>query len=97
MMDIDSMLAVLQAAKEGKKIECRSVDGIDPWRYTSAPNWDFYHVHFRVKPEPREWWIVDCASWTSNYRHAHSHAQEALLNASAHTNAKVIHVREVLD
>lgn len=59
MNDIDHMIAVMQAAKEGKTIQCmrRSDDGYwedlygDIW-------WDWRTFDFRVKPaEPRRIWL----------------------------------------
>ena len=47
-MDIDSMIAVLQAAKEGKVIQC---DG-GGWRDTPDPMWNFGNTKYRAKPEP---------------------------------------------
>lgn len=44
-MKIDEMIAVLQAAKEGKKIQIH--DG--HWRDCDSPAWDFAHFIYRVK------------------------------------------------
>ena len=60
MNDIDHMIAVLQAFKEGKKIQvrCRSNDA-DDWvdaADNNAWNWDMFD--YRVKPaEPRRIWL----------------------------------------
>ena len=48
-MDIDSMIAVLRAAKEGKVIQAKHHDGV--WR-DSDPSWNFRSNEYRVKPEP---------------------------------------------
>ena len=48
-MDIDSMIAVLRAAKEGKVIQAKHHDGV--WR-DSDPSWNFNVSEYRVKPEP---------------------------------------------
>lgn len=46
------MIAVLQAAKEGKKIQCRRVDdNTNRWDDTSMPDWNFWDFDYRVKPE----------------------------------------------
>jgi hypothetical protein len=63
-MTIDEMIAVLQAYKEGKPIEYRSVIGypqawidlkISPMLET---RWDFYVFEYRVKREPRRLYVL---------------------------------------
>lgn len=59
-MTIDEMIDVLQAAKAGRTIEARSNPGEvgdDGKWHTVCPNWDFYRITFRVKPEPLEGFI----------------------------------------
>lgn len=47
------MIAVLQAAKEGKTIQFRIAnDDKDRWKDAKCPNWDFSSYDYRVKPEP---------------------------------------------
>lgn len=60
-MTHDEQIAIIQAMKEGKKIQCRA-DGWndDLWTacFHDAPN--FVDWIYRVKPEPpkpREWWL----------------------------------------
>ena len=50
MATIDEMIAVLQAARDGKVIQ-GSLDG-KTWTLTPEPQWNFYHNQYRVKPEP---------------------------------------------
>lgn len=59
MMQIDKMIAVLQAHKEGKKLQCRFNDSApsDEWSDSRAPSWQFDVMEYRVKPEPKEVWI----------------------------------------
>jgi hypothetical protein len=71
-MTIDEMIAVLQAAKAGKKIEVRS-NGSEIWNpmigtlcnhedwsapCNEPPKFNFGMFDYRVKPEPREWDIA---------------------------------------
>lgn len=66
-MTIDEMIAVLQAAKKGKKCERKLKrsyrDTIDNVWYsfdqTQALEWAFSVYVFRVAPEPRERWFPD--------------------------------------
>ena len=59
MQDIDYMIAVMQAAKEGKEIQRRHLHGIDaPWIDTPKPSWNWSTFDYRVKPaEPRRIWV----------------------------------------
>ena len=53
IMTIDEMIAVLQAANDGKKIQIRWKDELtDNWQDVScSPYWDFRILDYRVKPE----------------------------------------------
>ena len=61
MNDIDHMIAVMTAAKEGKAIQYRSrthrnIDGF--WRDAPNPHWNWANIDYRVKPaEPRRIWV----------------------------------------
>ena len=54
MTDIDSMIAVLQAARDGKTIQYKRVgrDGIWLSLAGENPTWNFEVCEYRVKPEP---------------------------------------------
>ena len=58
MTDIDHMIAVMQAANEGKTIQILYHDDIDAgWIDTTRPLWDWRTCDYRVKPaEPRRVW-----------------------------------------
>ena len=60
MNDIDHMIAVLQASKEGKMIQSRhrSYESSD-WIDVAGSNmWDWYTFDYRIKPtEPRRLWL----------------------------------------
>lgn len=51
MMTDDEIIAVVQAKKAGKVIQCRLFDLKQPWDDISAPVWNFYRFIYRVKPE----------------------------------------------
>ncbi len=55
-MDYDAMIAVLQAARDGKAIQFRHkcARGFE-WCDGTTLCWDFDENDYRVKPEPREW------------------------------------------
>lgn len=62
-MTHDEMIAVIQAAKEGKEIEYKNL-GNCPWgRIENNPGrFDFIRFEYRVKPEPvklKEIWVTE--------------------------------------
>ena len=61
MTDIDHMIAVMQAAKEGKAIQRRHhhLHDIDVhWIDAPKPSWNWTAFDYRVKPaEPRRVWL----------------------------------------
>ena len=85
-MNHDEMIAVIQAHKDGKQIQWKSRNGVDGWDDCSdgywQPKFNFGCCDYRIKPEPREWWIEN------------SHCQTGY----AHRNyvPGMVHVREVL-
>lgn len=61
---LDEAIRLLQAAKEGKVIECRERGVPEPfWTETSCrDSWGirafaFDDYEYRIKPEPRRWWV----------------------------------------
>lgn len=50
---LDEMIAVMQAAREGKKIEYR-VYNEEKWYEYSHPEWDWTSYDYRVAPEQPE-------------------------------------------
>lgn len=98
-MTLQDQLAIIQAAIDGKPIEFQGSDG--EWqplisaRFPGHPcQFDFANSQYRVKPPPREWWLVQgggCGCGSDEVRgfHAYSVKQE--------TRRAQIHVREVLD
>ena len=60
MNDIDHMIAVMQAAKEGKAIQRHNRHHPDTdacWIDAPKPSWDWPTFDYRIKPaEPRRFW-----------------------------------------
>ena len=50
---IESMIEVLQAYKDGKKIEYRIV-GSTKWSAIDNPQWHFVGCEYRIAPEPKK-------------------------------------------
>ena len=58
-MTVPEMIEVLQAFQAGKTIQScgRYADTIS-WSVVTSPHWNFEAYRFRVKPEPRTFWVV---------------------------------------
>ena len=92
-MTHDEMIEVIQAHRDGKKIEWRLKNEEDsPW--SNSPfgiSWDFHDFDYRIKQEPREWWIS--VRGTESCAVAFLNRESA---AACMLTAEVVHVREVL-
>jgi len=61
-MEIDTTttagkIAVMQAFEDGKVIESRMKPLPDNWTVAKPPVWNWMSMDYRIKPEPREWWV----------------------------------------
>ena len=101
-MTIDEMIAVLQAYKEGKPVQCNSVINGDNdsngWMSNPShlPDFDFRRFRYRVKPpeppKPRERWVVN--SPTGKFlTESHLSATEIAAKQQCH----IFRVREVIE
>ena len=90
-MNIDDMILVLTAYKEGQTIQFLAFD--EPhWKDCRGdPVWAFNLNEYRVKPEPREWYAV-----VEGYSILSASLDTNELNTNL-SNTEVIKVREVLD
>lgn len=55
MKTLSEMIAVMQGAADGKKVESsRYPAGIDGpiWRHSPEPSWDWVNYDYRIAPEP---------------------------------------------
>ena len=89
-MTHDEMIAVIKAHKEGKKIQSQEI-GNPNWYDVQFPLWDFYNLDYRIKPEPREFWL--CGSYVFWAKSAAESYQNSLRTVSL----PIIHVREVVE
>ena len=89
-MNHDEMIAVIQAHKDGKQIQWKSRNGVDEWDDCSdgyyQPKFNFGACLYRVKPEPREFWIHPARDRVCEYYDSTVAKDEGFL-----------HVREVLE
>jgi hypothetical protein len=79
-MNLDEMIEVLQAAKDGKEIEFKEKDK-SYWQRLcykdGSAAWNFWEYDYRIKPEPRECWVN---IYSSNWM-AHSTKEIAILKS----------------
>lgn len=58
--DLEYQISTMVAAANGAKIERRSRYRGDDWSPVRDPRWDWVTFEYRVAPEPKTFWIVDC-------------------------------------
>lgn len=94
MNTIDEMIEVLNAFKEGKKLECTFFgDSEDHWSYASTPCFNFDKYQYRVKPDPFECWVNVYPS--GDISGVYKTKEDALLIAeSGGFNEKTVFMRE---
>ena len=95
-MTIDEMIAVLDAAKVGKRIEVMRLNlgSHMTWEDVVNPSWDFARYKYRVKPEPRRVWVVysgECPLVT----HSNEAAARAAVNATGCTVREFIEAQNL--
>jgi hypothetical protein len=60
-MTHDEMIEVIQAHKDGKVIQFKRNCGVCDWTSLAkvkSPHWNFSAVKYRIKPMPKEYWLV---------------------------------------
>ena len=94
MNTIDEAIAILQAMKEGKKIQYRSSDGLWADRELCLLP-DFVAFTYRIKPVPKEIWVneyEDLLCWA-----IHSDELSARSDAAGDVIRRAVHYREVIE
>lgn len=60
-MTLQEQRDIIQAAIDGKPLQYRRKQGGGKWfdvPSITTHNFTFYEMEYRVKPEPREWWLT---------------------------------------
>jgi len=85
-MEIDELIEVLRAVKDGKRLEKREENG--EWREQMFGAFPLVHGKWRIKPEPRQWiaYVDNCGMLIGGH-----------VSCGINSNWKKIIVREVLE
>ncbi len=81
---------VLQAFADGKSIQISAINGSPIWLDCFPEHWDNMNLtksEFRIKPQPKEWWVVEHTDQTIAYP----------TKSANPLGLPIIKVREVLD
>ena len=90
-------LPLVQALAEGKVIEYNTGTNEYPeWIDLESTSFDDKPEYYRIKPEPREWWIVEFLVSGSSVFRSKEDAEQYLKNTVSTTRATIHHVREVI-
>jgi hypothetical protein len=79
------LLPIITAFAEGKRIECK-VEGAWVGCMMIMPDLD---NEYRIKPEPREWWVCDQLAFCSE---VYARERQSIVSPKP----EIIHVREVM-
>ena len=85
-------LPLVQALADGRVIQ--SVDSDGEWFDMSDPQFCSKPDRYRIKPEPREWWVVDREGVPAMFTRWFDSENAAAEFIYSH-GGKLIHVREV--
>jgi hypothetical protein len=98
-MTHDEIIAVVQAHKDGKRIEMRSFATDAKWvDSTERPTFNFGLFNYRVNPAPREWWLRSHNGEPCSSCGFHTSVASAARPASDGMKThSIIHVREILE
>ena len=109
-MEPKEILEVMQAFLDNKKIQWIHVDQYSPnrsggWCNCNEPDWNFHDYLFRVKPEPRDIWVIvhndGCRTTFFDEKAAQSYIMERTMLPRPPLTPEfklqeVIHAKEVL-
>lgn len=99
MKTIDEMIAVMQAFKEGKKIEYHAIAIPNKkWQKAARPSWDWSNFDYRITREPKEIWVNEyhhSGAWLGGGAYSKKEHAESL--AAEDAVRKAVHYREVLE
>ena len=88
-----ALAPIIAAHAAGKVIQFRSIT-TSQWYDKPDPDWTARPEHYRVKPEPREWWIN---VYPTSHGGSAAHLSRAIaVKFSDPSRVECVHVKEVL-
>lgn len=90
------MIAVIAAHRDGKAIQFCSFDMGGEWRDADHPAWDFANYNYRIKPEPREWWVNTYVATSPAFTQRLYWSRKEADENAAPGRVECVHVREVI-
>jgi hypothetical protein len=94
-MTTKEKIAVMQAYLDGRTIQLYGTRWYD-FKLDEEPDWNWGQTNYRVKPEPREWWLELHNSFTCWDGNTSQNATAHKVNLASHGGA-MVKVREVLE
>ena len=94
MKTLKEKIAVMQAALDGKEIECVNRPSYE-WFAITDPDWQWRVCDYRIKQEPMEFWVNICPN--GNILSAHETEATSVENARLVAGVKSIKAREVTE
>lgn len=98
MTSTEDKIAVMQAYVEGKKIQSRCCfpKEIDNWEDCCDPVWNWGQFDYRIKPEPRRFWI---RRWGDNSMSAYESEKGARngLTEIKRSKEEIFEVEEIVE
>ena len=76
-------IKVMHGFKNGKEVHLQSRDNPAAWFVDASPDWNWALDAWRIKPEPREWEMIECNGY--------------LYPRLPSSHCKTVRVREVLN
>lgn len=93
------LLPIITAFAEGKEIQYKSRSGpINKWTKVCDTSWSNDILEFRIKPEPREYWIIESQDISGYIKRTIFASKPTIADLAVYGNTikEVMHVKEVL-
>jgi hypothetical protein len=99
-MEIDTTttagkIAVMQGYADGKEVQCMLLGETQDWDDVKGPSWNWLQYNYRIKPEPREFFIKVAPDGQYGMLIYTTEAEAAKVELVG--GSKVIKVREVVE
>ena len=100
MKTLKQKIEVMQAADRGEMIECISLVPCpgEIWLPQKHPDFNWVEKDYRVRLEPREWWlIINPDTLVNSVHNSFYQAEKRNKHFNEGVGVEIVHVREVND